>query len=146
ECSTSKETIFVESAIRSAAALRARQGFPWNGSTIHHSDAGSQYTSVKLGEALMLSGLRPSVWSVGGAYDNALAETTIGLYKTEAIRDDSPFRCGALTRLADVELLTADWVGWYNTSRLMHRLGRKPPAEYEADYYADLTQHTAGDR
>jgi putative transposase len=146
ECSTSKETTFIESAIRQAAALRARQGCGWDGETIHRSDAGSQYTSVKLGEILSLSGLRPSIGSVGDAYDNALAETTIGLYKTEAIRDDSPFRCDALTRLADVEMLTADWVGWYNTSRLMHRLGRKPPAEYEADYYANLPQHTAGDR
>ncbi len=146
ECSTSKETAFVESAIRQAAGLRSRQGCPWDGETIHHSDAGSQYTSVKLGEALVLSGLRPSIGSVGDAYDNALAETTIGLYKTEAIRDDSPFRCGALTRLADVELLTANWVDWYNTSRLMHRLGRIPPAEYEADYYANLPQQTAGDR
>jgi putative transposase len=73
----------------------------------------------------------------GQAFDNALAETTIGLYKNEAVRDDSPFRRGPLHRLTDVELLTADWVGWYNTDRLMHRLGRIPPIEYEANHYAE---------
>lgn len=81
----------------------------------------------------------PSIGSVGDAFDNALAETTIGLYKNEAGRDDSPFRRGPLHRLADVELLTADWVGWYNTDRLMHRLGRIPPIEYEANHYAAAT-------
>jgi putative transposase len=146
ECSTSKTTEFVNSAIRQAAHARARDGNPLSGSTIHHSDAGSQYTSVHLGETLLLSGMVPSIGSVGDAFDNALAETTIGLYKTEAVRDDSPFRRGPLTRLADVELLTADWVGWYNQSRLMHRLGRKPPAEYEADYYAHHTEQPVGDR
>ncbi len=146
ECSTSKATAFVNSAIRQAAAVREREGNPLAGSTIHHSDAGSQYTSVRLGETLLLSGMVPSIGSVGDAYDNALAETTIGLYKTEAIRDDSPFRRGPLTRLADVELLTADWVGWFNNSRLMHRLGRKPPVEYEADYYAHRAGQPAGDR
>lgn len=146
ECSTSKQDRFVRSAISQAAALRAREGRPWIGSTIHHSDAGSQYTSVKCGDTLWLSGLMPSIGSVGDAYDNALAETTIGLYKTEAVREDSPFRRGPLARLADVEALTADWVGWYNTSRIMHRLDRKPPAEYEADYYANCSQQPAGDR
>lgn len=145
ECAASKRTTFVESAIRAAVALRAGQGRPVT-DAIHHSDAGSQYTAVKRVETLALSGLRPSIGSVGDAYDNALAETTIGLYKTEAIRDDSPFRRGPLHRIADVELLTADWVSWFNQSRLMHRLARKPPIEYEADYYADLTQQPAGVR
>ncbi|WP_085997852.1 IS3 family transposase [Nocardia jiangxiensis] len=146
ECSTSKETTFVNSAIRQAAAVREREGNPLSGNTIHHSDAGSQYTSVRLGETLLLSGMIPSIGSVGDAFDNALAETTIGLYKTEAIRDDSPFRRGPMTRLSDVELITADWVGWYNQSRLMHRLGRKPPVEYEADYYAHHPELPVGDR
>jgi putative transposase len=75
-------------------------------------------------------------------WNNALAETTIGLYKNEAIREDSPFRRGPLHRLADVELLTADWVHWYNTHRLMHRLGRIPPIEYEHAYYATNTAQT----
>ena len=137
QCSASKHTAFVESAIRQAASLRRMEGNPLMGNTIHHSDAGSQYTSVRFGETLMLAGLTPSIGSVGDAYDNALAETTIGLYKTEAVRKDSPFRRGPLDKLADVELLTADWVHWYNTSRLMHRLGRTPPAEFEAAYYAE---------
>ena len=96
----------------------------------------AQYTSVKFGETLSLSGLIPSIGTVGDAFDNALAETTIGLYKTEAVRADSPFRRGPLDRLADVEILTAAWVHWYNTDRLMHRLGRIPPIEYETIYYA----------
>ena len=86
-------------------------------------------------ETLLLAGLRPSVGTVGDALDNALAETAIGLYKTECIRADSPFRTGPLRTLADVEHITAAWVHWYNTSRLMHRLGRRPPAEAGAEYY-----------
>jgi putative transposase len=68
--------------------------------------------------------------------DNALAETEIGLYKHECIRVDSPFRRGPLATLGDLEEITADWVHWYNTGRLMHRLGRRPPVEHEADYHA----------
>jgi putative transposase len=124
----------VQRALRRAATNRGRNGRLDD--TIHHSDAGSQYTSIRFGESLMLAGLTPSVGSVGDAYDNALAETTIGLYKTECIREDSPFRHGPLHTLDDVEDITAAWVHWYNTSRLMHRLGRRPPAEAEADYYA----------
>lgn len=137
EASGSKHTRFVESAIRQAAALRARQGHPIEDG-IHHSDAGSQYTSVRFGETLTLSGLRPSVGSVGDAYDNALAETTIGLYKNECIRADSPFRRGALRTLGDVEYITADYISWYNKARLMHRLGRVPPSEAEAQYYSQF--------
>jgi len=144
EASGSKHTRFVESAIRQAAALRSRQRHPIE-DAIHHSDAGSQYTSVRFGETLSLSGLRPSVGSVGDAYDNALAETTIGLYKTECIRADSPFRRGPLNNLSDVEYITADYVAWYNQQRLMHRLGRVPPAEAEAQYYFQhVTDRPAG--
>ncbi len=134
ECSLSKETAFVERAIRQAAAFRARQGHPL-GKAIHHSDAGAQYTSVHFAETLMLAGLAGSVGSVGDAYDNALAETTIGLYKTECTRAGSPFRAGPIRSLADLEEITSAWVHWYNTARLMHRLGRRPPAEAEAQYY-----------
>ena len=134
ECSLSKHTAFVEKAIGQAAALRARQGHPLQ-EAIHHSDAGSQYTSVRFAEALMLAGLAGSVGSVGDAYDNALAETTIGLYKTECTRDGSPFRTGPIATLADLEEATSAWVHWYNNQRLMHRLGRRPPAEAEAEYY-----------
>ena len=100
-----------------------------------NTDAGSQYTSVRFTEALLLAGLTPSVGTVGDALDNALAETTIGLYKTECIREDSPFRAGPIRTLADLEEISSAWVHWYNTSPLMHRLGRRPPAEAEAGYY-----------
>ena len=80
----------------------------------------------------------PSARLAGQAYDNALAETTIGLYKNECTRADSPFRRGPLRNLGDVELITADYVAWYNQQRLMHRLGRIPPAEAEAEYYDQL--------
>jgi len=135
ECSLSKQTAFVERAVRQAAALRARQGRPLGAGAVHHSDAGSQYTSVHFAETLLLEGLRPSVGTVGDALDNALAETTIGLYKTECAREGSPFRAGPVRNLADLEEITSAWVHWYNTSRLMHRLGRRPPAEAEAAYY-----------
>ena len=78
ECSLSKESAFVERAIRQAAAYRARQGHPLVGSTIHHSDAGSQYTAVRFGETLMLEGMRPSIGSVGDAYDKGPASRPIG--------------------------------------------------------------------
>ena len=88
------------------------------------------------GEAVFLEGMVPSIGTVGDAYDNALAETTIGLYKTECIRPGSPFRTGPLSSVSDVENATAAWVHWYNTTRLTHRLGLIPPAEAEATYYA----------
>jgi putative transposase len=136
EASASKQTRFVEPAIRRAVALRSRQGHPIVGA-IHHSDAGPQYTSVRFVGTLPLSGLRPSVGSVGDAYDNALAQTTIRLYKNECVRADSPFRRGPLRVPGDVELITADYVARYNRRRLMHRLGRVPPAEAEAQYYSE---------
>ena len=92
----------------------------------------------------MLTGLQPSIGTVGDAYDNALCETTIGLYKTECVRDGSPFRAGPIRTLADLEDLTCTWVAWYNQRRLMHRLGRRPPAEVEADYYARLAVKYTG--
>jgi transposase InsO family protein len=135
ECSLSTQTAFVQKAIRQAVTRRAREGHPIGGRAIHHSDAGSQYTSVRFAETLMLAGLAASVGSVGDAYDNALAETTIGLYKTECTRNGSPFRTGPIVTLADLEQATSAWVHWYNSQRLMHRLGRRPPAEAEAGYY-----------
>jgi transposase InsO family protein len=87
ECSGSKATRFVQRAITQAAAgLRRAAGAALAGNVIHHSDAGSQYTSVRFAETLMLEGLAGSVGTVGDAYDNALAETTIGLYKSECVR------------------------------------------------------------
>jgi putative transposase len=82
----------------------------------------------------MLAGLAPSVGSVGDACDNALAETTIGLYKAECTRGGSPFRDGPVTGLAGLEKITAAWVHWYNHQRLMHRLKLRPPAEADTEY------------
>lgn len=80
--------------------------------------------------------------SVGDAYDDTLAETTIGLDKTECIRSDSPFRRGPLNTLSDVEYITAFYVAWYSQPRLMHRLGRVPPAEAEAEAESEhYSQH-----
>jgi putative transposase len=137
ECSLRKDTGFVERALRHAAAFRTRQGHPFD-DAIHHSDAGSQYTAIHYSETLMLEGLIPSIGTVGDALDNGLCETTIGLYKTECVRAGSPFRSRPIETLADLEDITAAWVAWYNGSRLMHRLGRRPPAEAEAEYYARL--------
>ncbi len=134
ECSLTKDAAFVQRALRHAASYRIRQGHPFD-DTVHPSDAGSQYTAAHFGDTLMLAGLLPSVGTVGDAYDNALCETTIGLYKTECIRDGSPFRNGPIHTLADLDDATSAWVSWYNQSRLMHRLGRRPPAEAEAEYY-----------
>jgi putative transposase len=135
ECSLSKETAFVQRAISQAAAvLRRAGGGTLPGRAVHHSDAGSQYTSVRFAETLMLAGIAPSVGSVGDAYDNALAETTIGLYKAECTRDGSPFRDGPIATLGGLEKITAGWVHWYNTQRLMHRLKLRPPAEADTEY------------
>ena len=124
----------VEQALGDALETRRRQGHPIIAGAVHHSDAGTQYTSLAFGTQLVEEGLRPSIGSIGDAYDNALAETTIGLYKTECINPGTPFHDG-LHSIADVELATADWVHWYNTSRLMHRLGRRPPLEAEQDHW-----------
>ncbi|WP_201453704.1 integrase core domain-containing protein [Rhodococcus sp. WAY2] len=91
---------------------------------------------MRFGEPLFLQGLLPSIGSVADAFDNALAETAVGLYKAECIADDSPFHIGPLRTVSDVEESTSAWVHWYNTDRLMHRLGRIPPTEYEDRHYA----------
>ena len=141
ECSLVKDTSFVEKALRQASGYRARIGDPMLGDTIHHNDAGSQYTAIRFTETLALEGLIPSIGTVGDALDNALAETTIGLYKTECIRADSPFRLGPIQTLADLEEITSAWVHWYNNHRLLHRIGCIPPAEAEATHYAEHCDH-----
>ena len=134
----SEETAFVERAVRQASAFKGPpKGIPSIGDTIHHLRP--RFTATlhsHFGETLMTEGLKPSIGSVGDAFDNALAETTIGLYKTECIRDDSPFRRGQIATLADLDGITSAWVHWYNTSRLMHRHRQRPPAEVEAEYYS----------
>lgn len=132
---THADHTLVGRALADALETRQLDGHPVGAGAVHHSDAGVQYTSIAFGKHLLDAGIYPSIGSVGDAYDNALAETTIGLYKTECARPDSPFHTG-LGTATDVERATATWVHWYNTARLMHRLGRRPPAEAEADYYA----------
>lgn len=129
--------VMVEACFRDGVELRARQGRPVAPGAIHHSDAGTQYTAIRFGTELAEADFRPSIGSVGDAYDNALAETTIGLYKTECTRPGSPFNPTGFAALSELESATADWVDWYNTGRLMHRLGLRPPLEAETNYYAD---------
>jgi putative transposase len=136
QVSGTANTALVDRALGDALGTRRRQGHPIAGGAVHHSDAGTQYTSIAFGQQLREAGIEASIGSVGDAYDNALAETTIGLYKTECVWAGSPFHNG-LASLGDVELATAEWVHWYNTARLMHRLGRRPPLEAEAEYYAE---------
>ena len=104
---------------------------PAKGGLIHHSDRGGQYVSIRYTERLLEAGIEPSVGSVGDSYDNALAETVIGLFKTEVIRRRGPWRS-----LEAVEYATLDWVDWYNNRRLFEALGDIPPAEAESAYYA----------
>ena len=98
---------------------------------IHHSDRGSQYVAIKYTERLTDAGVEPSVGSVGDSYDNALAETINGLYKTEVIRRRGPWRT-----LEAVEFATLEWVDWFNHRRLLEPIGNIPPGEAEARYYA----------
>jgi putative transposase len=86
----------------------------------------------------VLEGIAASIGSVGDAYDNALAETTIGLFKTEAIGRGSPFLSGPLRTIDDVEYTTMQWIDWYDTRRVHSQLNYIPPDEYEANYYAHI--------
>jgi len=103
-----------------------------SGKLIHHSDHGSQYLSIRYSERLAEAGIEASVGSVGSAYDNALAETINGLYKTEVIRKRGPWK-----NLEAVEYATLEWVHWFNTTRLFEPIGSIPPAELEKAYYTD---------
>jgi putative transposase len=97
---------------------------------VHHSDRGTQYLSMRYSDRLAEAGIAPSVGSCGDSYDNALAESVIGLFKTEVIRRKGPWR-----HLEAVEFATLDWVDWFNHRRLLEPIGYVPPAEYEARYY-----------
>ncbi|SJN41096.1 Mobile element protein [Microbacterium esteraromaticum] len=137
---TTKHTDLVMIPLRMALWERDRQGHTIGpGQLIHHSDAGSQYTSIVLTEHLALEQIAPSIGSVGDAYDNALMETINGLYKAECVRT-TIFHDGPYKTIADVEYATAGWVDWYNHRRLHGSLGMVSPDEYEAAYYAALTR------
>jgi transposase InsO family protein len=98
---------------------------------IHHSDQGCQYTSIAFGQRCREMGVQPSMGSVGDAYD-ALAESVIGLYKTEVIRRQGPWR-----HVEAVEFATLAWVDWFNTRRLLAPIGYVPPMEFEDAYYRE---------
>ena len=128
--SRSAETTFVLDALEQALYERR----PFHGKAlVHHSDRGSQYVSIRYTERLAAAGIEPSVGSVGDAYDNALAETVIGLFKTEVIRRRGPWR-----NVDAVEFATLEWVDWFNHRRLLEPIGNIPPAEAEARYYEQL--------
>jgi transposase InsO family protein len=111
-------------------ALHARRP---NERLVHHSDRGSQYLAIRYTDRLADAGIEASVGSRGDSYDNALAESVIGLFKTEVIRPQGPWR-----DLDQVEYATLDWVHWFNTQRLLEPLGYLPPAEFEAQHYASV--------
>ena len=130
----------VASHMRTQMVLDALEMARWSRGTrleglVTHSDAGSQFTSVRYGERLAELGAFPSIGSVGDSYDNALAETINGLYKTELIRgpDQGPWKT-----VEEVELATLGWVHWYNTERLHGHCGDIPPDEHEEAHYAQL--------
>lgn len=105
------------------------------GGLVHHSDRGVQYVSIKYTERLAEAGIEPSVGSIGDSYDNALAETINGLYKTEVIYRRGPWRS-----FEAVEFATLEWVDWFNNRRLLEPIGNIPPAEAEERYYAMLEE------
>lgn len=127
----------VSPSLRTDLALDALEMAIWNRNQvqglIHHSDRGSQYLAIRYTERLADAGIEPSVGSVGDSYDNALAETIIGLYKTELIHHRGPW-----PTLDDVEYATLEYVDWFNHRRLLEPIGDVPPAEFEAAYYQSI--------
>jgi putative transposase len=129
----------VAAHMRTAMVLDALEMARWSRGArleglVTHSDAGSQYTSIRYGERLDEIGAVPSIGSVGDSYDNALAESVNSLYKTELIYgpDQGPWRS-----VEEVELATLLWVRWYNEERIHGYLNNIPPAEYEDAYHAE---------
>ena len=126
----------VSRSLRSDLALDALEQALWarpeTRQLIHHSDRGVQYVSITYTERLAEAGIEPSAGSVGDSYDNALAETIIGLYKAELIYKDGPWR-----GVEQVEFKTLDWVDWFNNRRLFGPIGNIPPVEYEMLYYQE---------
>jgi putative transposase len=125
--SSSLVTDFVLDALEQAIYDRGSKA---TAGLVHHSDRGTQYLSMRYTDRLADAGIAPSVGSRGDSYDNALAESIIGLYKTEVIRRRGPWR-----QLEAVEFATLEWVDWFNHRRLLEPIGYAPPAEYEARYY-----------
>jgi putative transposase len=115
-------------ALEMALWTRSRAGEDVTG-VVHHSDAGSQYTSIRYTGRLLEVGAVASIGSVGDSYDNALAESLIGLYKAECVRPDGPWR-----GVDELELGTLNWVHWFNEVRLHSSLGYVPPIEFETQF------------
>ena len=128
---TSMHTKLVLDALEQALWTRAQEGAPDLTRLIHHNDAGSQYTSIAFTERLAEAGVDASVGSVGDAYDNALAESVIGLFKTELINRHKPWRTAD-----DVERETLYYIDWFNNHRLLEVNGDVPPIDLEQAYYA----------
>jgi putative transposase len=126
----SMKTTLVLDALEQALWSRHRDGDRDLAGLIHHTDAGSQYTSIAFTERLAAAGVSGSVGTVGDAYDNALAESVIGLFKTELIKPRGPWRTAE-----QVELATLEYVDWFNHRRLYEACGDIPPAELETTYY-----------
>lgn len=124
----------VSRSLRSDLALDALEqalyARPTDDELVHHSDRGVQYLSIRYTERLAEAGIEPSVGSRGDSYDNALAETINGLYKTEVIRQKGPWR-----GIDQVEFETLSWVDWFNNKRLLEPIGDIPPREFEDLYY-----------
>ena len=131
---TRMDTSLILDTIEMALWSREHHGLPAGEGLIFHSDAGSQFTSFAFTRRLIEAGIDPSIGSVGDAYDNALAETTIGLFKTEAINPNGPWKT-----VTDVEFQTLTWVDWFNHRRLHGACGDIPPAELESIYQQELT-------
>ena len=127
--SRSLKTDLTLDALEQAIWERNRAGEPLDG-LVHHSDRGTQYLSIRYTQRLAENGVVASVGSRGDSYDNAMAESIIGLYKTEMVRNRGPWR-----GLDDLELATLEWVDWFNHRRIFHELGRIPPVEYENNHY-----------
>lgn len=126
--SASMRTDFVLDALEQAIHARGHDALA---GLVHHSDQGVQYLSMRYTDRLADAHIAPSVGSRGDAYDNALAESVIGLFKTEVIQRKGPWRS-----LEAVEFATLVWVDWFNHRRLLGPIGDVPPAEFEAMYYA----------
>ena len=127
----SMRTQLVLDALEQAVWVRRREGITAGlAGLIHHTDAGSQYTSIALTERLAEIGIAPSIGTVGDAYDNALAETVIGLYKTELINPNRPWKT-----VEQVEIATLRYVDWFNSNRLYEENGDIPPVELEQAHY-----------
>lgn len=120
-------------ALEMALWVRDRAGQDVTG-VIQHSDAGSQYTAIRYAERLADAGAIASIGTVGDSYDNALAESVVGLYKTECVKIDGPFRTAD-----ELELATLSWVHWFNENRLHSSLGYLTPIEKENEYYRQNT-------